>query len=135
MHHTELSYRRELHGLTRRRFAELIGRDYQTLAKWETGETELPPWLADWLEYMDMELIRGRTPQRLPRSLRAIREILYPAQVAAEDAARRPRRPNGVNDALHARRRENRTLRQQQRDNHLEMERNRGVRFKMPWET
>ncbi len=93
MHHTDLIYRREMVGWTRRQFATILGRDYQTIARWENGVTEMPSWLYDWLEYMDSELVCGRSPGPIPKRFKDIEEILYPAR----KAVRRPRRPNGVN--------------------------------------
>ncbi len=112
MHHTDLPYRREMFGWSRRQFARRLGRSYQTVMNWETGITEMPPWLGDWLEHMDWEIRCYREPGPIPKRFVDIEAILYPTRVSARKAAKRPRRPNGVHtiaqDAKAARREQRR---------------------------
>ena len=116
----DIRYRCEVHGITQRKLASLMGREPGTVYRWASTELEQPRWLADWMEYMDMELIAGRTPERIPRGLKAIHAFLYPGSVIKK----RPRAPNGSRADMLAARARGRSLRKQRADNKKEMEQN-----------
>jgi hypothetical protein len=113
----DLNYRREILGITQKELARLLGRSVGTIVRWSSTSLEHPPWLTDWMEYMEMEIACGVEPRPLPRSRKAIEAILYPCRAKAK----RQRAPNGSRAALLATRDANRTRRQQQRENHARM--------------
>lgn len=126
----DLKYRAEVHGITQHRLAQLIGCSLPTLKRWSSSVLEQPAWLADWLEYMDMELIAGRTPEKLPRGRAAIDAFLYPSKAAQK----RPRAPNGSRAPMLAERDARRSLRLLRAENRRRLEENLQTRGMEPIE-
>lgn len=82
----EITERREGYDMSKRQFARFLGRSWSAIHKWETGETAAPAWLADWLDYIDVEVFSGRTVPKAPRHRRDVEALIYPerAKAAAE---------------------------------------------------
>lgn len=125
----DLIYRREVHGISRRKLADLLGRSYPTVVKWEQEMASQPPWLAEWLEYMDMELICGRTPVRAPKRLPDMEAILRPDSVTARRNAREAK--IAAKRQASEKRAKERLLREERHKNHVKMALNR--RKQGPW--
>jgi hypothetical protein len=93
---SNILYRRlEILRMSQERFGAMLGRSRICVFAWESGTHAIPPYLGEWLDYAEGELICGRIPIKMPRAARDVWAFLRPTEHARRMAELEARKARG----------------------------------------